>query len=267
VIHKFPDPIYWDSLKETFEQNMQKQREIISRNPADKHTHESAVVGRNFALLFPAIAAYKDNNAKELLLSFMNEPLDTTILAWKNFQKRTIKWLRDALTSVQDEICFYLDLMHICAKNGKITLPLLKRVIACDKSMGLAWICDLRTPVVVPEKESTEEDYMESEDDTTAKRLEWIFDQIIFHQTPNKIDVICHYTINANYKTCLVTNVYAVKFKEDSRIQKALFYQLTSKKHNIIIKEATKALLSFNDRAIDTKIQKIINKRKKRKRF
>jgi len=62
--------------------------------------------------------------------------------------------------------------------NGKITLPLLNRIMTYDKALALAWICDLRTPIIIPEKE-VEDDHMESEDDTTEKRLKWIFDQII----------------------------------------------------------------------------------------
>jgi len=79
--------------------------------------------------------------------------------------------------------------------------------------------------------------------------------------------VICHYTINANYKTCQVTNSYAVKFLTDPRIPKALLYQLSTKKHSIIIQEAIKALLSFNDSKIDAKIEKIIKKRRREKGF
>jgi len=264
VIPKYPDEMYWEDLKLLFEQLMNKQNEINTRNPEDKYTYESALQAKTFGLLTSAVIAYKSDIAKNFLLDIFNLPVDLSVPAWMNFRKRFIKWLRDGLTAIEDPQCMYLDIMKLCASDGKMTLRLLHRIMDYDKAIALSWISDLRSPIIVTEKEGEDR---ESEEDTTPSRLAWVLQQITENISPNQIDIICHYTINANYKTCVVTNPCAIKFKSDPRIEKALFYQIQTKKHGIIIQEAIKALLSFNDPEIDKKLEGIIADRKKEKSF
>jgi len=263
VISKFPHPCYWESLVKLFDITMRKQQEVSALHPDTKHHHLSAALDRTFALLIKAVAAFKNEPANTLISAIVVKEFNTSIPALKHFHHRMLRWIALALQEIEDDNCFFLELMHIISKQGILPLRLIQRIFNFDKKEALAWMCDVQHPIICLRRQTSTSLGLDDLDDPLGKRLAWVLSTIVENTPPNKIDVICHYTINANYKTCAIANEYAVMFKEDPRIKKALFYQLARNSHGNVVTEALKALLSFSDPEIDRKITRIIKKRKK----
>eukprot|EP01125_Pyxidicula_operculata_P015580 TRINITY_DN5306_c0_g1_i1.p1 TRINITY_DN5306_c0_g1~~TRINITY_DN5306_c0_g1_i1.p1 ORF type:complete len:448 (-),score=73.68 TRINITY_DN5306_c0_g1_i1:153-1496(-) len=262
VVRKYPHPIYWDCLKQIMEDAVSRQEQLCKVYVNDQFTSDSALMSKLFELLIKAIVAYQDDESNKLLLEVLNKEYDNKVKSFKNFKLRLIGWISDALDTIGDDCCKnHFDLVKIVAQNGKLSRILMEQMMEYDKTSALCLMSDVRYPIVYPDFE------LELPDESVADRLDYVLSQLIENHTPNRIDVICYYAINADHRTCEVANKYAVMFKEDPRILKALYYQLKHNSHGNIITESLKALLSLNKPEIDQKIADIVARRKKEKGF
>eukprot|EP01130_Rhizamoeba_saxonica_P015516 TRINITY_DN6982_c0_g1_i3.p1 TRINITY_DN6982_c0_g1~~TRINITY_DN6982_c0_g1_i3.p1 ORF type:complete len:462 (+),score=80.06 TRINITY_DN6982_c0_g1_i3:77-1462(+) len=204
VVHKCPIPLYFDTLCELWEESMTMQNqidrgEIKINNIAITH-HLNEIV----LLLLKAIAIYKNNRSIEIMNTVAN--MHGKSHEWLRLR---VQWINATLMGIEDKDCFYLEQMHFCAIHGKISLKLLKRVMAHDPEVALAWICDVSHPIV--QLDPDEDNY--TVDDQPVNILRWALSKIVEHNSDNVIDVLCYYIKNETHDTCVLVNTFALNFE------------------------------------------------------
>jgi len=115
-------------------------------------------------------------------------------------------------------------------------------------------MCDTEHPVV----KLGPDDSLIRIEESSQKKIKFVLEEVL--KSDNKIDVICYYIQSANIETCNVVNSFALRFF-DSKVIKTLLWVLKNKNHGYIITETMKALFAYNNKDVDDRIKKIIDKR------
>jgi len=256
IIHRVPHSSYFEELIVLWQENVDKYFEFLEQNPDDPNTSIGFNLQESIQLLMKAIIAYKTNSSLELITKFISEPAKNTV-AWKNFDVRRMTWLVESLSSIDDDTCFYFDLMKLTALKGRISLKLIKRVCRFSYSVGLSWMCDLSHPIVKP----SYDDSLIKIEESSPKKIKYVLEEITKNDVEGKIDIMCYYITAANLDTCNIVNSFAIKFPDSPKLIKALLWVLRHKTHGLLTSEALKALYAFNQPSIDEKVKKILDKK------